>query len=433
MAVDLTLNTITTGFNLSQLNSNFAIIKTALADAVSRSGDAPNTMTAELDLNSNKIINLATPTANADAATKAYVDTGSGATLTTNAALVYSFNSSVVMADPGPGLFRLNNATVASVTAIAFDATTGATGNPDASDWIASWDDAGGSIAGHIVLQNFETPSTFAIFTVSLVTDNTGWLEVTVAHVSSSGTWSSSDVAYISFSRSGATGSGSGDLIASNNLSDVSSSTTSLSNLGGLAAASNLSDVNNAATSRTNLGGLITQGLHSSWVPAASMRPTVSNGCAPLATAETTAGRPDMQVLDFDTTADEHAQFGIRMPKKWDESTITAQFLWTHAGGQTGGLDGVAWALQGLAVSDDGTIDAAYGSPIVVTDDQATAEDMYQTAKTANITIGGTPAAEDMVFFRVFRDVSNGSDDLDIDARLIGVVLHINIDEETDA
>lgn len=58
MAVDVTLNTITSGYNLSLLNENFELLETALQDAVSRSGTAPNQMTANLDMNSNNILNV---------------------------------------------------------------------------------------------------------------------------------------------------------------------------------------------------------------------------------------------------------------------------------------------------------------------------------------------------------------------------------------
>tara|TARA_R110000787_G_scaffold231327_1_gene338741 strand:+ start:2442 stop:3734 length:1293 start_codon:yes stop_codon:yes gene_type:complete len=49
---------------------------------------------------------------------------------------------------------------------------------------------------------------------------------------------------------------GTGDLIAANNLSDVSNAATSLANLGGLVSSNNLSDVANAATSLANLSGV---------------------------------------------------------------------------------------------------------------------------------------------------------------------------------
>jgi hypothetical protein len=161
------------------------------------------------------------------------------------------------------------------------------------------------------------------------------------------------------------------------------------------------------------------QGLETIWVPAAAMRPTVSNGCAAITAVETTSGRPDMIVLDFDASNDEHAQFQISMPKSWDEGTVTFQVFHTTTATDT---DGVAWGLQGVACSDGDTIDVAYGTPIVVTDAyQSTAEDLYVTSVSSAVTIAGTPAAGDAVFFRIFRDVSDAADTAAEDARLIGV------------
>ena len=67
------------------------------------------------------------------------------------------------------------------------------------------------------------------------------------------------------------------------------------------------------------------------YVPASAMRPNASGGCAALATIATAAGQPDISSLDFDATTQEHAQFSVRMPKSWDEGTITAAFEWSHA------------------------------------------------------------------------------------------------------
>ncbi len=172
------------------------------------------------------------------------------------------------------------------------------------------------------------------------------------------------------------------------------------------------------------------QGTHTIFIPAAAMRPTSSNGCASIATVETTAGRPDLQVLDFDASADEHAQFQIAMPKSWDEGTITFRVFWTSTATDT---DGVAWALQGVACADDDTIDVAYGTAVVVTDDNiSAAEDMLITDVSAALTIAGSPAAAEMCFFRVFRDVSDANDDMTEDARLIGVQILFTIDAGDD-
>lgn len=194
-----------------------------------------------------------------------------------------------------------------------------------------------------------------------------------------------------------------------------------------------LLDDETASDARTTLGALGTSGSGASltdvdltgkktlFVPASAMRPTVSNGCSFLTDVETTAGRPDMQVLDFVSSADRHAQFQIAFPKSWNEGTVTFQVYWTTTATDT---NGVAWGLQGVAVSNDDTIDVAYGTAVVVTDDNiSAAEDMLVTSESSAVTIAGTPAVGDMCFFRVFRDVSDGNDDMTEDARLIGVQL----------
>ena len=174
-----------------------------------------------------------------------------------------------------------------------------------------------------------------------------------------------------------------------------------------------------------------TPGKDTIWVPAGAMRPTVSNGCATITDVQTTAGRPDMQVLDFDASADEHAQFQIAFPKSWNEGTITFQVYWTTTATDT---DGVAWGLQGVAVSDNDTIDVAYGTAVVVTDDAlSAAEDQCVTSESGAVTIAGSPAVDDIVYFRIFRDVSDSNDDMTEDARLIGVKIFFTTDAANDA
>ena len=174
-----------------------------------------------------------------------------------------------------------------------------------------------------------------------------------------------------------------------------------------------------------------TPGKETIWIPAGAMRPTVSNGCATITDVQTTAGRPDMQVLDFDASADEHAQFGIAFPKSWNEGDISYQVYWTTTATDT---DGVAWGLQGVAVSDDDTIDVAYGSIELVTDDAlGAAEDLCVTAESSAFTIGGSPAVNDICYFRIFRDVSDSNDDMAEDARLIGVKIFFTTDAANDA
>jgi hypothetical protein len=131
-------------------------------------------------------------------------------------------------------------------------------------------------------------------------------------------------------------------------------------------------------------------GKESMWIPSTAMSPTVSSGCAAHASVETTAGRPDMIVLDFDKDADEFAQFQIAFPKSWDEGTITFQVYWAGIAATTN----CVWTLQG-------------------------------------VTIAGTPAVGDICYFRIGRDISE--DNMAGDARLLGIKLFFNTDAKNDS
>lgn len=183
----------------------------------------------------------------------------------------------------------------------------------------------------------------------------------------------------------------------------------------------------------TDAGGTGASRTRSKVFPVTVMRPTVTAGCGAEATAETTAGQPDMTYLPFDTTTEEHAQWFWKPPKAWDLGAVTFRVHDTHGGGQTGGLDGRAWGLQALAVSDDDTIDAAFGTEVVVVIDHATAEDLAISAESAAVTIGGTPAAGDGVFWQISRVVADAGDDMDVDARLLAVEITWTEDKADDS
>lgn len=64
--------------SIDALNANFDALAEAMENTLSRDGSGPNALEANLDANSYRIINLPAPTANSDAATKAYVDAATG-------------------------------------------------------------------------------------------------------------------------------------------------------------------------------------------------------------------------------------------------------------------------------------------------------------------------------------------------------------------
>ena len=172
------------------------------------------------------------------------------------------------------------------------------------------------------------------------------------------------------------------------------------------------------------------QGKHTVWIPASAMIARTTNGAA-SGTAEMTTNKNMVKTLDFDATTQEFGQFEIAMPKSWDEGTVTFQPVWSHASTTTN--FGVVWALQGVATSDDDTLDVAFGTEQTSTDTGGTTNDRYIGPESSAITIGGTPAEGDVVQFQVKRVVSDGSDTMAIDARLHGVKLYITLNAATDA
>ena len=141
--------------------------------------------------------------ADADAISVHFTRTGDVGTDGKDPFPTFTFDSSTTMGDPGAGDFRLNNATLASVTSMAIDATTSQTGNPDLSDYIATWDDSTSTIKGHLLIAKEAESANFAWYTISAVTDNTGWLQVTLTHVDSAGSFSNTDSCNVGFIRTG--------------------------------------------------------------------------------------------------------------------------------------------------------------------------------------------------------------------------------------
>ena len=176
-------------------------------------------------------------------------------------------------------------------------------------------------------------------------------------------------------------------------------------------------------------------GKHAVPIPATAMYTTTTSGAA-AGEVETTSNKVMIKTFDFDTAADEYVQFQIPMPASWDESTVTFIAHWSHPVTTTNFK--VAWALQGVAIGDDDALDAAFGTAVVAGaastgDTGGTTDDLYSTPESAAITIAGTPAASDMVIFRLLRDVSDAADTLAVDARLHGITLFMTTAAGNDA
>lgn len=213
--------------------------------------------------------------------------------------------------------------------------------------------------------------------------------------------------------------------IASTNLPVVTSLATSddfLVNAGG---------VTSQITQANALSPVDPRGIQTIWVPAGAMTARTTAG-AVGGLIESATNKIMLQSMNFaDGATVLYAQFVVRMPKSWDEGTVTASFAWTANSTST---NSVVWGIQGVALSNDNTIDTAFGTAKEVTDaNTSTAYQVHLTNATAAMTLGNTPAAQDWCVFQVYRDPTNVADTLAATAILLGVTLNYTTDAATDA
>jgi len=159
------------------------------------------------------------------------------------------------------------------------------------------------------------------------------------------------------------------------------------------------------------------------YLDAGAMVPCTTAGAA-TGTKEYTTNKIEWDYFAYDSGAtEERVQIKWAPPDEWDRGTIKVKFYWSSATGSTTG-DTVEWGIKAGALSDSDAIDAALGTAVTVSD-ALTADsgaDLQITAATAALTVGGTPAAGDLVTFEIYRN-TDGTDDMTEDAWLFGVLI----------
>lgn len=434
--------------------------------------------------------------------------------------LTQTFDTPTTDADPGAGKFRLNNATLSSVTAIYLDNLD--VGGADVSAYLDTLDDTGAlTNRGTLELRSASSLNSYGVFRVTgSVVNGTGYRKLTVEYLAGGGTLVGDYV--FSFSRAGTPGDTSGPAGAtSGNITTFADATgkaladsgKALSTDGTLASNSDakvptekavktyvdaLLDAANAMqfkgtidcsanpnypaasaghiyvvsvagkiggasgpdveagdwaickTDSTSSGNHATvgaqwgivqfniagtvklAGVEEWFIPASNFAPRTSNGCATLATLETTTNKVNLPYLAFDGTTQEFAQTIIpRMPKSWNEGTITAIPVWAHP--STTVNFGVVWGVSALALTDDDAADTAFGTAQTSTDTGGTTSDVYHGPATSAITVGNSPSEGDSVVLQVSRNPADGSDTMAVDAYFLGLLIRVTSNAANDA
>lgn len=168
----LTLTDITSGYQSTTVyNANNTLIEAALENTLSRDGTTPNTMSANFDMNSNKIVNVTDGTNNQDAVTLAQLNAASVVASTAAA-------SAVTLADAG-GFYAATTVEAAFAELASTSANEGASiiGVEDSAANYTATDVEGvlAEIAG-AYYSSGDTPS-FANLTLDGTAPNISWDE----------------------------------------------------------------------------------------------------------------------------------------------------------------------------------------------------------------------------------------------------------------
>ena len=219
----LTLNTIGSRYgSVDALNDNFDAIEQAFENTFSRDGTGPNSLEATMDANSQRIINLPDPVGNTEPATKGWI-----------------------LAQPGQAAASAV-AAAASAAAAAVSETNAEAAAEQVVDWV--WKDEWATGVVYKVNNIVAVPSgTYEGWSFVCVVNHTAG--ATFATDFSAGRW---DV----LAKRGATGAGTGNMLAANNLSELTNISAARTNLGvasatggGASGTWGISITGNAATS----------------------------------------------------------------------------------------------------------------------------------------------------------------------------------------
>lgn len=157
--------------------------------------------------------------------------------------------------------------------------------------------------------------------------------------------------------------------------------------------------------------------------------PVIATAFTPRVTDGPTHGLVEMatnknivETLDFSPTTPQYAQLEIPMPKAWDPSVgLKLTPVWSHPSTTTN--FGVVWSFDAVAISDDDTLDVAFGTPQTSTDTGGTTNDLYRGPQSAAITPAGSPATADILQIRISRATADANDTMAVNARLHSVIL----------
>lgn len=155
------------------------------------------------------------------------------------------------------------------------------------------------------------------------------------------------------------------------------------------------------------------------WIPAGAMTPATTSGPAAAVTVASSS-LINYDTLAFDGASPEMAYFNYRIPSTWDKGNIKTKFIWDAA---VSGSGSVVWGISSIARSDGDVIDNVTGTEVTSSDTVQAVGRIHISPSTADMTVSGSPATDDLMFFKLRRITSDTGDTMTQDALLLGITL----------
>jgi len=124
--------------------------------------------------------------------------------------------------------------------------------------------------------------------------------------------------------------------------------------------------------------------------------------------------------MDFDEATDEFVGAWFTLPSWYVSGNVAITFHWTAASGS----GDVYWTAGIRAYPEGEAMDQSITLPSATPDTLTTAGDMHVGATFSSEAIQGTGEAANVpCYIKISRDADNGSDNLAVDAKLLGVTI----------
>ncbi|MBA8905500.1 hypothetical protein [Aminobacter ciceronei] len=176
--------------------SSAVLAAQASADAAAASASSSSTSASNAATSATNAANSATASANSATAAANAV-----------AALPYNFSTTTTDADPGAGIFRLNNVAPGSATAAYID-NVDADG-VSATGVLDNWDDSTSTVRGVLTIRSKANATIRHTYNVTgSVVDGTGYRKLTLAYIGGSGALTNGAGHWLIFNRTGDNASG---------------------------------------------------------------------------------------------------------------------------------------------------------------------------------------------------------------------------------